>query len=312
MKCPERERLFALAHRMLEGREEAEARAHVEACSRCRQMVAEYQQLDALLGEWKPAEPSPWFDAGVRRAIAADQAKGTVGRFFSLRWARGLALASVAVLVGVGVLAIRRTLQPPNFPQPSANLKATQPASKKESPGQVAKEEFHRPAPAERPQAAEMAKNQPEPAGVERVRAAASQPSAGMVEAGHLSAEMAKTQPPPASNAQEQAATASQPSPEIGEAGQLPVGMLKTQPAPALNAQDRLEARQQPVLMGKGLAPTMVASGAGAEAKDRLTLQMADELSSADDDLQAIEDDEMLANFGVLSELPKGAKKVDD
>jgi anti-sigma factor ChrR (cupin superfamily) len=71
MKCLDQEQLFAYAHRLLEQREEETARAHVDTCPRCRAALEEYARLDAVLDEWKPSEPSPWFDARLRQALAS-------------------------------------------------------------------------------------------------------------------------------------------------------------------------------------------------------------------------------------------------
>ncbi len=105
MTCLNREQLFAYAHRLAEGREEETARAHVETCAQCRAALAEYRQLDALLDEWKPAEPSPWFDARVRQAVASTN-PGT--GLFAAAWMRWAAVGALAVLVAVGVWAWRR------------------------------------------------------------------------------------------------------------------------------------------------------------------------------------------------------------
>jgi hypothetical protein len=112
MKCFEREQLFAFAHGMLETRQAAEARAHLETCLACRQVVAEYQRLDAALDEWKSIEPSAWFDARVRQAVKEQreaQASSLRSRLFALTWVRWLAPASLAVLVGVVALNLYRS-----------------------------------------------------------------------------------------------------------------------------------------------------------------------------------------------------------
>ena len=109
MNCLNREQLFAYAHRLAEGRDEEAIREHVETCARCRAALNEYRQLDALLDEWKPAEPSPWFDARVRQAIAATEPGKPLCGTAWMRWA---AVGALAVLMGVGVWAWRRAHQP--------------------------------------------------------------------------------------------------------------------------------------------------------------------------------------------------------
>lgn len=116
MNCLNREQLFACAHHLLEQREEAAVQAHVEACERCRAALAEEQQIDALLDEWKPAEPSPWFDARVRQAVASSQQVG----FFGAGWRRWAAAGALAILVGVGVWAWRRAPRPAETNPPVA------------------------------------------------------------------------------------------------------------------------------------------------------------------------------------------------
>ncbi len=123
MNCLNREQLFAYAHRLAEGREEEAMRAHAETCARCRAALSEYQRLDALLGEWKPAEPSPWFDARVRQAIAATEPEKPI---FGAAWMRWAAVAALAVLVGVGVWAWRRAPRPMEVNPPVAHEAAPQ------------------------------------------------------------------------------------------------------------------------------------------------------------------------------------------
>ncbi len=143
MNCLNREQLFAYAHHLLEQQEEAATRSHVEACERCRAALAEERQVDTLLEQWKPAEPSPWFDARVRQAIASVESKRSAG-FFAAAWKRWAAAGALAVLVGVGVWAWRRATRPAetnppvahevvpqqNPTQPPATVAQTQPAAR--------------------------------------------------------------------------------------------------------------------------------------------------------------------------------------
>jgi Putative zinc-finger len=107
-RCVEREKIFALAQGMLSGRQERKVKAHVEGCADCRRVFEGYRRLDGLLEEWNPAvEPSPWFDARVRAAVASAEAGRPSYGFFGLAWNRWLAapvLAALLVLAGIAVL----------------------------------------------------------------------------------------------------------------------------------------------------------------------------------------------------------------
>jgi anti-sigma factor RsiW len=118
MKCVEREKIFVFTHRMLEPREESEVRAHLAECSECRAVAEEFRKLDAVLDEWKPTEPSPWFDTRVRAALAAEERKRAARPLFGLRWAQWLVPAVVVALVVLGVVLLRRS---PQVPQPVAH-----------------------------------------------------------------------------------------------------------------------------------------------------------------------------------------------
>ena len=144
MKCFDRERLFSYASHLLEAREEEEVRAHLEECSGCRKVLAEYERLGAVLDEWKPAEPSPWFDARLRHAMAEQDSKRSAKAFWGLGWARVLALASLIAVI-VGLLLV-------DHAQRSGNV---QPQMARQAPA-VQK------APSEQPR--EMAKSTPSPA----------------------------------------------------------------------------------------------------------------------------------------------------
>jgi hypothetical protein len=117
MSCMDREQLFAFAHGMLDAREEATARTHMAECERCRQAVEEFARLDAVLDEWKSAEPSPWFDTRLRAALAVEGEGGWRKALGAMQWARWLVpAAAVAALVFWLVVA----RQPPPPPQPVA------------------------------------------------------------------------------------------------------------------------------------------------------------------------------------------------
>lgn len=123
MKCLSREELFGYAERLLDVRQAAKVKEHVNACPACRAIVREYQQVDSLLEEWKPIEPSGWFEARLRQATAQTEPGQ---RFWSNRWVRILAPAlAVFLLISAAVyfrqgrphetvpIVARKPLQPP-------------------------------------------------------------------------------------------------------------------------------------------------------------------------------------------------------
>ena len=95
MKCLETERLISYAYRLTDEPAASKVRAHLEECARCREIVEQHGRLDAVLNEWKIAEPTPEFDARVRQAVEARQAGRAAWGFWGWSWARGLALASL-------------------------------------------------------------------------------------------------------------------------------------------------------------------------------------------------------------------------
>ena len=104
MKCLETEKLISYAYRLMDEPAASEVRAHLGECPRCREIVEQHGRLDALLDEWKTAEPTPGFDARVRQAVEAQQARREAWGFWGWDWARGLALASLGVLIIAGVV----------------------------------------------------------------------------------------------------------------------------------------------------------------------------------------------------------------
>jgi len=121
MKCCGREQLFAYCQRLLAADEEEKVRAHVAECAACRAVVGEYEKLDTLLDDWQPAEPSPWFDARVRAAIAADLSQAQSARpLFGLAWGRWLVPALGLALVLVAALVVWRSYRPPVHPATQA------------------------------------------------------------------------------------------------------------------------------------------------------------------------------------------------
>ena len=108
MKCMDQEKLFGYVHGMLEAREEAEVRAHLERCATCQAAGEEFRRLDAVLDEWKPREPSPWFDARVRAAVAQEEQAQASRSFLGLEWRRWLVPALLMVLAVAATLAVIR------------------------------------------------------------------------------------------------------------------------------------------------------------------------------------------------------------
>jgi anti-sigma factor RsiW len=138
MKCLEREQLFAYIHGMLKPRQEAGVRAHVEVCAACQGALEEFRKLDAVLDQWKPTEPSPWFDARVRAAIAAEAQRRPSRGFFGLPWTRWLAPALLVLLVVVAVFVLRRSPKPPQQVARQQMPKPTQAAPVAIQPATVA------------------------------------------------------------------------------------------------------------------------------------------------------------------------------
>jgi anti-sigma factor RsiW len=107
MECLNRNKIFAFAHRMVSPNEEVEVGEHMEKCAACRKTADEYRSLEAVLDEWKPAKPTPEFDAHVRGAIAR-AAPALRGGLFGLGWKRiAPALSILVVLLSVVVVRER-------------------------------------------------------------------------------------------------------------------------------------------------------------------------------------------------------------
>lgn len=115
MNCPERERLFELAQGLAEAREAETLRAHAAACDPCRVMLEEYAKLDAVLDEWHPAEPSPWFDARVRAVLETARRPR---RLFGLRLAWLAPVVALALVLGAVLLVEYQSEFPLTPPRP--------------------------------------------------------------------------------------------------------------------------------------------------------------------------------------------------
>jgi anti-sigma factor RsiW len=113
------EKLLLYAHQMLEPSEELSVRAHLAGCPRCRETVESYEDLSAVLDEWKAPESSPWFDARVRAAIAASEPRAAILNRWSFnlrRWPAVLGMAAISVLAVCAMLLVNhgsRTQQTP-------------------------------------------------------------------------------------------------------------------------------------------------------------------------------------------------------
>ncbi len=140
MKCMEREQLFAYVHHLMEGREEEEVRGHLEECARCRAAVEEQEKLNALLDEWKPQEPSAWFDARVKATIAAAEPQKAARGLLNMPWARAVVAAVALLALIVAGLLVFRTREPNEATRPLAQKEqpaVQQPAETPKAPGQT-------------------------------------------------------------------------------------------------------------------------------------------------------------------------------
>jgi hypothetical protein len=135
MSCVEREKLFAYSRHLLEPSEEGEVGAHVSGCSHCRGIAEQYQKLEAVLEEWKPVEPSPWFDVRLRAAV--ERAEAPSAGWLGLLGIRRLVPALAAVLVVVGLVVVLRQSRHASAPALSqVGQKATAAAASAQAPAQ--------------------------------------------------------------------------------------------------------------------------------------------------------------------------------
>jgi hypothetical protein len=100
MKCEEiREVIPDLASGLMEMTPEISG--HLAGCGVCAGKLEEFRQTMALLDEWQPLEPSPYFDVRLRARLREEMAKPQAGW---LAWFRRPALAAaLTVLLGIGV-----------------------------------------------------------------------------------------------------------------------------------------------------------------------------------------------------------------
>jgi hypothetical protein len=120
MKCLEREQLFAHVNHLMEGPEVEAVRGHLAECAHCRAAVAKQERLHALLDEWEPREPPPWFNARVKAAIAAAEQHEAPKGFLAWPWARAVAAAVALLAVIIVGLLVFRTQGPQEPARPLA------------------------------------------------------------------------------------------------------------------------------------------------------------------------------------------------
>lgn len=111
--CPAREQLMAYSIRLLDAPEEDAVGRHLGGCAACRAVAYEYRAVDAVLGEWKTPDPSPWFDARVRAAArqagsARKVRRGVFGLAWTV-WSLPLTMAALVVIVSLVALGVRRS-----------------------------------------------------------------------------------------------------------------------------------------------------------------------------------------------------------
>ena len=151
MKCLETEKLIGYAYGLSDESAASQVRAHLRECPRCREIVEEHGRLDAVLSEWKVAGPTPGFEARVRHAVEARQAGRAAWNFWSWQWTRGLAVASLGIMIVAGVALLRyspgRISRPPQnaarLAQREGGARILPPAANLHTPSEVAKNSAH-------------------------------------------------------------------------------------------------------------------------------------------------------------------------
>ncbi len=127
--CPKPEDIFALSQGILAGREMKIAKSHLENCAACRDVLERYRRLDSVLDGWVPAvEPSPWFDARLRVALASVTPASASPDFKRLgfSWARWLVLSGVTACLLAGAVLTRHTLRLHRQPSSAAVTQVAQ------------------------------------------------------------------------------------------------------------------------------------------------------------------------------------------
>lgn len=108
--CFDKEQIFAYAHHMLPAEDAVRVEQHLAACPACREAAAGYERLNSVLDEWKPVEPSPWFDARARARIAAQSRPWRYLPHLGWQgWSAVAAAAVVAIVVSVAMLRPSRS-----------------------------------------------------------------------------------------------------------------------------------------------------------------------------------------------------------
>lgn len=93
--------------------ERALVEGHLAECAECARRRDEFLAVSQALAAWEAPDPSPWFDAKLRRRIEAQAgARGGLRRFFELFPIP----ASFAILLVLAALLLSTGTQPPASP----------------------------------------------------------------------------------------------------------------------------------------------------------------------------------------------------
>ncbi|MGH9345223.1 MAG: zf-HC2 domain-containing protein [Terriglobia bacterium] len=142
MTCFEKEQLFAYAHHMLQGGEAGRVEKHLASCAECRKITDAFKKLDVVLGEWKPVEPSPWFDAHARARIAAEaRPRRLLPRLSWRAWSGVAAVAVLAIVAGVAALRPPRSTHKAPMMETAAVKTAVKPSAASGAPRPAALEQ---------------------------------------------------------------------------------------------------------------------------------------------------------------------------
>lgn len=130
----DREKIFGFVYKMLAPAEDSEVREHLDQCAECRRVAQEFGKLDAVLGEWREQNPSPWFDVRVKQALAERGPAGRFGWLFDLPSARIFALAMLVIIVVAVALIFNYTRQTEPTVETNAPVAKSQPAPAAQKP----------------------------------------------------------------------------------------------------------------------------------------------------------------------------------